>query len=83
MTLYHNFKPYLKQKFKNKVLNKFQVCAHATVLLNLRHDLLASVRHHADHLAQRAGQTPRLLPQALRRHLEQALQRLRHLVTAS
>ena len=57
-----------------------QVHPDAPVLLDQRHDLPAEMRDHAHHLAQRAREAPRLLAQALRGLLEQAVQRLSHLV---
>ena len=57
-----------------------QVHPDAPLLQHQRHHLPPALRHHAHHLAQRAREAPRLLAQALRGLLEQAVQRLSHLV---
>ena len=59
----------------------FQVRLDATLLLHFRNHLPDPLRDDAHHVAQRSGKAPRLLAQALRGHLEQAVQRLRYLVS--
>ena len=56
-----------------------QIHPDAQIFLNQWDDLHVKVRNHVDNLTQRAWQASRLRAQAFRRHLQQTLQRLRHL----